>query len=108
MRPTLPSPIKEYFSADRHDAEAVASCFTDSAVVVDESRTWVGRDGIREWKKSTTTKYRYTSEPIGSQEKDGKIVVTSRLTGNFPGSPVELRYVFELDGDKISSLEIKS
>jgi hypothetical protein len=108
MRPTLPTPIKEYFSADRHDAEAVAACFTDSAVVVDESRTWVGRDGIREWKKSTTTKYRYTSEPIGSQEKDGKIVVTSRLTGNFPGSPVELRYVFELDGDKISSLEIKS
>src|ERR1700681_4163157 len=105
MRPTLPSPIKEYFSAARRDAEAVASFFTDSAVVIDESRTWIGRDGIREWKKSTTTKYRYTSEPIASEEKDGKIVVTSRLTGNFPGSPVELRYVFEIDGDKISSLE---
>ncbi len=24
MRPTLPGPIKEYFSADRHDADAVA------------------------------------------------------------------------------------
>lgn len=107
MRPTLPGPIKEYFSADRHDADAVASCFTDRAVVVDESRTWVGRDGIREWKKSATKRYSYTSEPIASEEKDEKIVVTSRLTGNFPGSPVELRYVFKLDGDKISSLEIK-
>ena len=107
MRPTLPNPIKEYFSADRRDADAVALCFTDRAVVIDESHTWVGRDDIREWKKSTTTKYHYTSEPIASEEKDGKIVVTSRLAGNFPGSPVELRYAFELDGDKISSLEIK-
>lgn len=107
MRLTLPTPIKEYFSADRLDADAVASCFTDRAVVRDESHTWIGRDDIREWKKSTTARYRYTSEPIASEGKDGKIVVTSRLTGNFPGSPVELRYVFELDGDKISSLEIK-
>jgi hypothetical protein len=108
MRPTLPKPIKQYFSADRHDADAVASCFTDRGVVMDESHTWTGRDGIREWKKSTTTRYRYTSEPIASEAKDGKIVVTSRLTGDFPGSPVDLRYVFELDGDKISSLEIRS
>ena len=108
MRPTLPSPIKEYFSADRHDADAVASCFTDRAVVKDESHTWVGRDAIRQWKKSASARYNYTSDPIASEGKDGKIVVTSRLTGNFPGSPVELRYVFELDGDKISSLEIKA
>jgi hypothetical protein len=64
-------------------------------------------DDIRRWKKSTTTQYDYTSEPIASEQKDGKIVVTSRLSGNFPGSPVELRYAFELDGDKMSSLEIK-
>jgi ketosteroid isomerase-like protein len=107
MKATLPGPIKEYFSADRADADAVAACFTDRAVVIDESRKWIGRDAIKRWKKSTTTRYRYTSKPIASETKDGKIVVTSRLTGDFPGSPVDLRYVFELDGDKISSLEIK-
>jgi hypothetical protein len=31
---------------------------------------------------------------------------TSRLTGNFPGSPLNLRFFFGLDGDKIASLEI--
>ena len=61
MRPTLPTPIKEYFLADRLDVDAVASCFTDRAVVMDESHTWIGRDGIRQWKKSTTARYRYTS-----------------------------------------------
>jgi hypothetical protein len=33
-------------------------------------------------------------------------VVACRLTGNFPGSPVDLRFIFELEGDKIVSLEI--
>jgi hypothetical protein len=40
------------------------------------------------------------------EQVDRKIVVTSRLTGNFPGSPVDLRFFFELEGDKIASLEI--
>ena len=29
-------------------------------------------------------------------------VVTSRLTGNFPGSPITLTYWFDLDGQKIT------
>ena len=35
-------------------------------------------------------------------------IVTNRLTGNFPGSPIELDFAFTLDGDKIASLEILS
>ena len=34
------------------------------------------------------------------------MVVTSHLVGNFPGSPVDLRFFFKLEGDKIASLEI--
>jgi hypothetical protein len=41
-----------------------------------------------------------------SEQQDGKVVVPSRLTGNFPGSPVDLRFFFTLEGDKIASLEI--
>jgi len=43
---------------------------------------------------------------LSCEEKDGKTVVTSHLVGNFPGSPVDLRFFFGLEGDKISSLEI--
>lgn len=107
MKPRLPKPVEDYFTADQGGADAVASCFTDRAIVTDESHAWVGRDAIKQWKESTTSRYRYTSKPVASEAKDGKIVVISRLTGDFPGSPVDLRYVFELDGDKISSLEIK-
>ena len=107
MKPTLPQPVKEYFAADRLGANAIAACFTDHATVTDESHTWVGRDAIRQWKESATAKYRYTSEPMALDAKDGKVVVIARLTGDFPGSPVDLRYAFTLDGDKISSLEIR-
>jgi len=37
----------------------------------------------------------------------GRIVVASHLTGDFPGSPIDLRYVFTIDGARISELEIK-
>jgi hypothetical protein len=39
-------------------------------------------------------------------QKDGVIIVTSRLTGNFPGSPVDLRFFFRLERGKIAALEI--
>lgn len=102
----LPQPVAAYFTADRSDSEAVAQCFTDNAVVKDEGRTFKGRAAIKQWKEDASAKYRYTSEPSVCDRQDGKVVVTSRLTGNFPGSPVNLRYLFKLGGDKIESLEI--
>ena len=108
MKVQLPQPIARYFAADRADPDAVAECFTDNAVVVDESHTYTGREAIRRWKASATARYQYTSTPIASEQQGEKTVITSRLTGNFPGSPVDLRYTFRLDGDRIAALEITS
>ena len=102
----LPGPVAAYFAADREDGEAVARCFTEAAVVKDEGRTHRGREAIRQWKEEVSTRFQYTSEPFACEQRDGAVVVTSRLTGNFPGSPVNLRFFFVLDGDKIASLEI--
>jgi len=106
MRVHLPKPIAKYFASDRRDANAVAECFTENAVVVDENHTYTGREAIKRWKESATTRYKYRSKPSACEDRGGKTVVISRLTGDFPGSPVDLRYVFELDGDRIASLEI--
>ena len=57
-------------------------------------------------KTDASAKYEYTCEPIACEEKEGKTVVTSHLVGNFPGSPVDLRFFFELQDDKIAALEI--
>jgi len=106
MTLTLTKPIAAYFIADKADSEAVSRCFTESAVVKDEGRTYNGRAAIKKWKADASAKYQYTCEPFACEEKDGRTMVTCRLTGNFPGSPVDLRFVFEVDGDRIASLEV--
>ena len=102
----LPGPIANYFAADENGAERLSQCFTEDAVVKDEGHTYNGRAEIKEWKARASEQYQYTSEPLALNQEDRKAVVTSLLTGNFPGSPVNLRFIFELDGEKIKSLEI--
>lgn len=106
MPVTLPKPIADYFAADRTDGESVARCFADDAVVADERRTHAGRDAIRRWRAEAAARYDYVSEPVAVARDGERIVVTSRVTGTFPGSPVDLRYAFVLDGDLITRLEI--
>lgn len=106
MSIVLPEPIAAYFTADRTDGEAVARCFTGDAVVKDEGQTYIGREAIAAWKTDASAKYNYTSEPIALDEIDGQTVVTCHLVGDFPGSPVDLRFFFRLHDDRIASLEI--
>lgn len=107
MTVQMPGPVARYFTADRDaDGEALSLCFTEEAVVKDEGHVHSGRAAIREWKEDATAKYQYTCEPLSCTETDGRVVVTSRITGNFPGSPVDLRFFFQLEGDKIASLEV--
>jgi len=106
---SLPEPIAAYFEADErdgNDGKSVARCFTQQAVVKDEGHTYTGTHAIRGWKTEASAKYRYTSKPVALEERDGQFIVTSRVTGNFPGSPVDLRYVFRLERGKIAFLEI--
>ena len=86
----------------------MAQCFTESAVVRDEGKTIEGLAAIKKWMVETKQKYQHTIQPLGTVQKDGRTVVTNRLTGNFPGSPIELEFVFTLDRDKIAALEIFS
>ncbi|MGE8451766.1 MAG: nuclear transport factor 2 family protein [Pseudomonadales bacterium] len=102
----LPEPIAAYFAADKQNPEAVVRCFTAQAVVKDEGRSHVGLDAIRAWKVKASSEYTYTSEPFALEQKDGRQLVTGRVAGNFPGSPVDLRYDFRLERGLIASLEI--
>ena len=106
MTVQLPDPIAAYFSADSKDGDAVARCFTDNAVVTDEDHTHRGTSAIKAWKDNASLKFSYTTEPFASTTESGLTVVTSHVVGNFPGSPVDLRYAFGLDGDKIALLRV--
>ena len=104
----LPDAVACYIAAqNRADAAGIARCFTERAIVRDEGQTIEGLAAIAQWKAEAIRKYQYTVAPLAAVQKDGTTVVTCRLTGNFPGSPIELQFVFALDGDQIASLEIR-
>jgi hypothetical protein len=102
----LPPPIAAYFAADTPDANVVARCFSESAVVIDERREHRGRPAITRWRAEAIAKYHYTSEPLAVDVSGPEVAVTARVTGDFPGSPVELQYRFTLEGASIARLEI--
>jgi hypothetical protein len=105
--PDLPEPIAAYFRADARSGLAVARCFTPHGAVLDEGRTHAGQAAIEAWKTEASRRYTYTTRPRSLERDADRYVVTGQVSGDFPGSPVELRFVFMLDGDKIASLEIR-
>ena len=108
MSINLPKPIAAYFAAEKtRDAGALARCFASDGVVHDEGSAFTGRDAIERWNTAARAKYHHTVVPLGATERDGAIVVIGRVSGQFPGSPVELQHVFTLDGEEIASLEIR-
>jgi limonene-1,2-epoxide hydrolase len=107
MTVSLPEPIATYVAAENaDDTMALAACFAADAVVRDEGRTIRGLEAITAWKVESKRKYQHTVEPLDVAEADGRTVLTARVTGQFPGSPVELRFAFGLVAGRIASLEI--
>jgi hypothetical protein len=106
MALNLPKPVAAYFDADRGNGESVAQCFASDAVVKDEGNTYHGTHEIRKWRADVAAKYTYTCQPLAVEQQHDQTVVTCRLEGNFPGSPVNLRFFFRLAGDKIQTLEV--
>ena len=102
-------PVAAYLAAEEaKDADALSRCFTEDGTVHDEGQDYRGRDSIRQWKQAVDTKYRYVLQAVNTQTQGDKVNVRVRLTGEFPGSPVELDHIFKLSNNKIASLEIRS
>jgi len=103
----VPQVITDYFAAaNTDDADRVAACFADDAVVRDEGRDIHGRSAVRVWAQETRRKYGYHAEVRASENVADRTIVTAHLTSEFPGSPIDLRYRFKLAGGKIVALEV--
>ncbi|GAB7080198.1 nuclear transport factor 2 family protein [Megalodesulfovibrio paquesii] len=105
----LPPVIETYFrTANAHDAQAVADCFAPDGVVVDEQREFRGPEAIRQWKEASNVQYAPRMEPLAMKEEaeNGRTLVTARVSGTFPGSPVNLQFAFTLEKGRIARLEI--
>ena len=107
METQLPGVLSDYFSALRaNDCARAAASFADHAVVVDERRRHVGRQAIEVWIEETQSKYSPVVEVLASHVQGEQVEVTARVRGTFPGSPIQLSYVFIIQSSAIVSLEI--
>jgi ketosteroid isomerase-like protein len=107
MNLQLPDSIASFFEVSNGgDASALERYFTENAVVRDENHTHRGHDAIRAWLREAKRKYAYTVEPLDVSQQESTVKVRARVSGNFPGSPVDLNHVFQLTGGRIELLEI--
>ncbi len=107
MSDLLPGPVGEYFAAANERApDRVAACFAPTATVRDEGREIRGRRDIRNWAQHTGDTYGYTATVTAVEQTPDLVVVTAKLVGEFPGSPIDLRYRFALASGLIARLEI--
>ena len=107
MAMILPPSLVAYLNSEATtDVESLANCFAADAVVHDEGRAIRGLDAIKAW-KNAKTKYQYTVKPLDAVQDQATVTMRARLSGKFPGSPIEVTYRFVLVNDKIALLEIR-
>lgn len=104
----LPNVVETYFDiSNGGELSQLANCFCTDATVFDEDKTHEGLAAIEAWQREVRRAFAFVVEPLQAVQKEGRLTVLTHLTGNFPGSPVQLNQVFRLEGDRICSLEIK-
>ena len=105
---SLPNAVERYFdAANRLDPASAAACFTPDAVVRDEGHTHIGWGAINAWVSHASEKYRPRATVINASQNGDEIEVTVRVTGDFPGSPADLKFAFSLRNDAIAELTIR-
>lgn len=102
----LPAPVAGYFAHETADPHAIARCFSEDAVVRDEGLEHRGRTAIAQWNAKAVSKFKFTTEPLAAETVGAETTVSARVTGSFPGSPLQLRLRFTVVGELISRLEI--
>ncbi|MHC1559730.1 nuclear transport factor 2 family protein [Actinomycetospora sp. C-140] len=89
--------IERYFTlAATDDVDAFVAQFAPGAVVVDDGHPV---PDLRAWRRDVPD-VTYTVTDVDGTSAD----VT--VAGDFPGSPVDLRFAFGADGDRITRLDI--
>lgn len=107
MNDELPAAITGFFQAHNSGkTDAFLDLFTADAVVADESHEHRG-NAIRTWMDHGIAQYHPLHAEVTSLVPGGtQTTAIARVSGSFPGSPVELRYQFSLRDGRIAALSI--
>jgi hypothetical protein len=103
----LPKAIAQYVKGQNaRDTSASLACFSKDAFVQDEGQDYRGEDEIKDWIQGGFRKYEFQIEPVAISGLSAG-VLTAKLSGSFPGSPVLLDFRFKISKGRVSSLVIE-
>ncbi|MDQ0591797.1 ketosteroid isomerase-like protein [Chryseobacterium ginsenosidimutans] len=105
----LPIILKDLLKAQENfDSLSYSECFSDDAIVFDEGKTHKGKKEIKSWNEKTNEEYKTKLEAINLFNEDQIMVLTTKVSGTFDGSPIILKYKFKIENNKISELKISN
>ena len=108
MKHQLAESIRIYFDiCNGADTVRVTDCFTTDAVVSDEGHQHRGTIAVQSWLRDARRKFEFRVEPVSVSREGKHMTVVAEVVGNFPGSPVTLNHSFQLQDNRIQSLEVE-
>lgn len=103
----IPNVIQELIKAQNaFDSVAYANLFSETSIVHDEGKAHCGRKEVEQWIAEANEKYKSTMEPVDFTQKGNQGVLTANVSGTFPGSPLVLKFHFEIKEGMIQSLKV--
>lgn len=101
----LPNIISELVKTQNEfNSAAYADLFAETAQVFDEGKTHNGKAEIERWIDKSNKDYKATMEPVDYDEKED--ILSAKIAGSFPGSPLTLKFHFKIADGKIQNLRV--
>jgi len=105
----LPGIVTDLVKAQNSfDSAAYADCFSETGVMIEEGEPYKGRVAIRNLMEETNKKYRSVMRPLDYTEEVHSGVLSAECSGTFPGSPLVLKFNFEIVDGQIQRLKVTS
>jgi hypothetical protein len=108
----LPPLIEAFIRAtNKHETDEFLAAMTDDAVITDEGQSYRGITAIKEWSDEKYIGAKVTLKPVGAVDRDGKIVVTVEVDGNFDKTglpdPFLMDFHFTVNDSRIAAINIR-
>ncbi|MCW3169046.1 nuclear transport factor 2 family protein [Chryseobacterium sp. 09-1422] len=101
----LPNIISDLVKTQNEfNSAAYADCFAEDAQVSDEGKTHNGKAEIEKWIDKSNKENKATMEPVDYDEKED--ILSAKIAGSFPGSPLILKFHFKIADGKIQALKV--
>lgn len=103
----LPKVVEDLVQAQNNfDNVAYAACFSETGEMLDEGKLYKGRVAIETLIAETNEKYRSVMKPLEYTGNGTSSVLSAEVSGTFPGSPLVLKFHFDIVDGEIQYLKV--